>query len=221
MLLFQMENESQAIFLYLFTICSSCKQKLVICPFVDKETNGSYPVCKRTKWTCPAMVSSSSVFNILKGMSLAYVSMSKYDVTLLIIPPPPPMLSLRPEKLPHRVKGISWRHLKHVLATVGAKGGGGDIYRERGIAANWTVFVELGNLLWHRSCLILPVTRRALAFPTYDYRARREIKSSTRCNREFIGTCPVTGPTHTKFKKSWHPVVSKHYHRLLHSDFDE
>ncbi len=29
-------------FLNPFTACSSCKWKFVICPFVDKETNGSY-----------------------------------------------------------------------------------------------------------------------------------------------------------------------------------
>ncbi len=35
--------ETQAIFLYLFTVCSSGKCKFVICPFVDEETDGSYP----------------------------------------------------------------------------------------------------------------------------------------------------------------------------------
>jgi hypothetical protein len=28
----------------LFTVCSSCKQKFVVCPLVDEETNGSYPI---------------------------------------------------------------------------------------------------------------------------------------------------------------------------------
>ncbi len=37
-----MENGSPVIFLNPFTICSSCKWKFVVCPFVDKETNGSY-----------------------------------------------------------------------------------------------------------------------------------------------------------------------------------
>jgi hypothetical protein len=27
-----------------FTVCSSCKQKFVVNPFVYKETNGSYPL---------------------------------------------------------------------------------------------------------------------------------------------------------------------------------
>jgi hypothetical protein len=27
----------------------------VIWPFVDEETNGSYPFAKWTKWTCPSM----------------------------------------------------------------------------------------------------------------------------------------------------------------------
>jgi hypothetical protein len=35
--------EALAIFLNPFTICSSCKQKLVVCPFVDEETNGNNP----------------------------------------------------------------------------------------------------------------------------------------------------------------------------------
>ncbi len=39
---FQMENRSQTIFFNPFTVCSVCKWKFVICPFVDKETNGSY-----------------------------------------------------------------------------------------------------------------------------------------------------------------------------------
>jgi hypothetical protein len=30
-------------FLILFTVCSSCKRKFVVFPFVDIETNGSYP----------------------------------------------------------------------------------------------------------------------------------------------------------------------------------
>jgi hypothetical protein len=33
----------KAIFFNLFTVCSSCKRKFVICPFVDEEKNGSYP----------------------------------------------------------------------------------------------------------------------------------------------------------------------------------
>jgi hypothetical protein len=38
----QKENGAQAIFFNPFTVYSSCKQKFVICPFVDEETNGSY-----------------------------------------------------------------------------------------------------------------------------------------------------------------------------------
>ncbi len=37
------ENGSPGDFLNLFIICSSCKWKFVIFPFVDEETNGSYP----------------------------------------------------------------------------------------------------------------------------------------------------------------------------------
>jgi hypothetical protein len=33
------ETEAQAISLNLFTICSSCKQKFVVCPFADEENN--------------------------------------------------------------------------------------------------------------------------------------------------------------------------------------
>jgi hypothetical protein len=42
MLRFQAKLVAQAIFLNSFTICSLCKLKFVVCPFVDKETNGSY-----------------------------------------------------------------------------------------------------------------------------------------------------------------------------------
>ncbi len=34
--------EDQVIFLELFTVCSSCKWKLVVCLFVNKETKGNY-----------------------------------------------------------------------------------------------------------------------------------------------------------------------------------
>jgi hypothetical protein len=37
------KTETQAIFLKPFTVCSSYKHKFVFCPFVDKETNWSYP----------------------------------------------------------------------------------------------------------------------------------------------------------------------------------
>ncbi len=37
------KTEAQTIILNLFTVCSSCKRKFVVCPFVYKETNGSYP----------------------------------------------------------------------------------------------------------------------------------------------------------------------------------
>ncbi len=35
--------EDQAIFLDSFTVYSLCKRKFVVCPFVYKETKGSYP----------------------------------------------------------------------------------------------------------------------------------------------------------------------------------
>jgi hypothetical protein len=35
------KTEDQPIFLNPFTVCSSCKRKVVVCQFVDEETNGS------------------------------------------------------------------------------------------------------------------------------------------------------------------------------------
>ncbi len=37
------KTEANAVFLSPSTVCSSCKRKFVVCPFVDKETNRSYP----------------------------------------------------------------------------------------------------------------------------------------------------------------------------------
>jgi hypothetical protein len=37
------QTEAQAIFVNAFTVFSSCKRKFVVCPFVNKETNGNYP----------------------------------------------------------------------------------------------------------------------------------------------------------------------------------
>jgi hypothetical protein len=60
--------EAQTIFfLNPFTIFSLCKQKFVICPFVDEETKGSYPFANRLahlyllKITCPALPCLSSM----------------------------------------------------------------------------------------------------------------------------------------------------------------
>jgi hypothetical protein len=39
----QAEIEAQAILFNPFTVSSSCNQKFVVCPFIDEETNGSYP----------------------------------------------------------------------------------------------------------------------------------------------------------------------------------
>jgi hypothetical protein len=48
MLLFQMESRSPGdFFLNPFTVYSPCKWKFVICPFVEKETKGSYPFANR------------------------------------------------------------------------------------------------------------------------------------------------------------------------------
>ncbi len=37
------KTEAYAIFFNPFTVCSLWKLKFVVCPFVDEETNGSYP----------------------------------------------------------------------------------------------------------------------------------------------------------------------------------
>jgi hypothetical protein len=37
------KTEARAIFINPCTICSSCKWKFIVCPSVDKDTNGSYP----------------------------------------------------------------------------------------------------------------------------------------------------------------------------------
>jgi hypothetical protein len=39
--------KAQAILPHPFTLCSSCKQKFVVCPFVNKETNVSNPFANR------------------------------------------------------------------------------------------------------------------------------------------------------------------------------
>ncbi len=39
---FKRKTEAQVIFLYPFTVCSSCKRKFVVCPFVYEETYRSY-----------------------------------------------------------------------------------------------------------------------------------------------------------------------------------
>ncbi len=49
---FKRKTEAQAIFPNSFTIRSSCKLKLVLCPFVYEKI---YKVCKRTKRICPLM----------------------------------------------------------------------------------------------------------------------------------------------------------------------
>ncbi len=41
------KTEAQAIFRNPFTVFSSCEQKLIVCLFVEEETNGSYPFANR------------------------------------------------------------------------------------------------------------------------------------------------------------------------------
>ncbi len=40
---FKRKAEAQVIFISPFTVCSSCKWKYVVCPFIYEETNASYP----------------------------------------------------------------------------------------------------------------------------------------------------------------------------------
>ncbi len=55
------KTEAQGIFLYPFTVCASCKLKFVICPFVDEETNKSYPFANG--------LSGLNLLNRLKGFA--------------------------------------------------------------------------------------------------------------------------------------------------------
>ncbi len=45
---FKEKKEAQVIFLNLFTSCSSCKWKFVICPFVRQRNKRKLSVCKQT-----------------------------------------------------------------------------------------------------------------------------------------------------------------------------
>ncbi len=59
MLPFQTKKENGSpgkYFLNLFSVYSSSKHNYVVCPIVDKETNGSYQRIERTKRTCPSMM---------------------------------------------------------------------------------------------------------------------------------------------------------------------
>ncbi len=44
---FKWKTEAQAFFFNPFTLCSSNKLKFADCPFVNKETNGSYPFANK------------------------------------------------------------------------------------------------------------------------------------------------------------------------------
>jgi hypothetical protein len=41
------KKEAQAIFLNPLTVCLLCKWKSAVCPFIDEETNRSYPFANR------------------------------------------------------------------------------------------------------------------------------------------------------------------------------
>jgi hypothetical protein len=53
---FKRKTKAQAIFLYPFTVCSSGKQKFVVCPIVDEETKESYLFGNGVNGPCPSMV---------------------------------------------------------------------------------------------------------------------------------------------------------------------
>jgi hypothetical protein len=44
------EQKTEAVFLHPFTVCSLCKQKFVVCHFVDEETSGRYPFANGLNW---------------------------------------------------------------------------------------------------------------------------------------------------------------------------
>ncbi len=70
MLSFQTENGSQAIFLNPFIVCSSCKRKIFICPFVYKETNGSYPFANRLNGLAHLFYAVDEIKMKLKSVAL-------------------------------------------------------------------------------------------------------------------------------------------------------
>jgi hypothetical protein len=57
---FKQKTEAQAIFLNPFSVCSLCKRKFVVCPFVYEETNGNYPFANGLNRTCLSMIISIS-----------------------------------------------------------------------------------------------------------------------------------------------------------------
>jgi hypothetical protein len=67
--------EAQVIFLNPFTVCSSCKQKFVICPFTDKETNGSCPFLNRLNGLHPSM--ALTTIHFLKTVLIPWKLMRK------------------------------------------------------------------------------------------------------------------------------------------------
>ncbi len=66
---FKQKTEAQTIFLKPLTVCSSCKWKCVVHPFVDVEANGIYPFANglnglnETKWTFLSMPPRKIFYN--------------------------------------------------------------------------------------------------------------------------------------------------------------
>jgi hypothetical protein len=69
------KTEAQVIFLNPFTVCSSCKQKFVICPFIEKETNGSCPFLNRLNGLRPSM--ALTTIHFLKAVLIPWKMMRK------------------------------------------------------------------------------------------------------------------------------------------------
>ncbi len=67
----QRKKEVHAIFLNLFSICSSCKRKSIVCPLIDEETNGLQPDI-RTKRTCPSVGTSRQYTQTFKTLTVQH-----------------------------------------------------------------------------------------------------------------------------------------------------
>jgi hypothetical protein len=63
------KNGSPGDFLNLFTVCSLCKRKFVVCLFVDEEANGSYPFPNGQNGLAPLWVHRCTVWKQLNCMS--------------------------------------------------------------------------------------------------------------------------------------------------------
>jgi hypothetical protein len=81
------KTEAQVILHNLFTVCSSCKQKFVVCQFVDEETNGKMNQTDLPRlWICVSLFSVLKKHKqsiILKSRNLVYISL--YSSSLICV----------------------------------------------------------------------------------------------------------------------------------------